>query len=104
SAPMLVGYRMLLTCLILFVLLAVGRKWTRYTRPHAIAVVAVGVLFAAHWVLFFQSIKLANASIAMLCLATASVFIALLQPLIRKTPFQPVEIAIGMIALIGVAC
>lgn len=104
GAPMLVGYRMLFTCLILCLLLTAGRKWVRYERKDFLTVLGVGVLFAIHWFLFFQSIKLANASIAMLCLATASVFIAILQPLIRKTTFQAKEITIGLIALAGVGC
>lgn len=104
NAPMLVTYRMLLTSLILFFILLLQNKWVRYERKDFIAVVKVGGLFAIHWVLFFQSVKLANASIAMLCLATASVFIALLQPLIKKTTFQIREVAIGLIALVGVAC
>lgn len=104
NAPLLVGYRMLFTCLILVVLLTAGRKWVKYKRRDFLTVVGVGVLFAIHWFFFFQSIKLANASIAMLCLATASVFIAILQPLIRKTAFRPKEIAIGLIALVGVGC
>jgi drug/metabolite transporter (DMT)-like permease len=104
DAPILVAYRMLITCLILFAILLFQKKWVRYEKKDFINVIKVGALFAIHWVLFFQSIKLANASIAMLCLATASVFIALLQPLIKKTPFKIKEVLIGLIALIGVGC
>lgn len=104
SAPILVGYRMLFTCLILVVLITLAKQWQKYEKKDFLKVVTVGVLFAIHWVCFFQSIKLANASIAMLCLATASVFIALLQPIIYKSGFKVTELLFGSIALLGVGC
>lgn len=104
SAPILVGYRMLFTCLILAAIITFSKKWVKYEKADFIKVCWVGILFAIHWVCFFQSIKLANASIAMLCLATASVFISILQPLIHKTKFKLAEFLFGSVALVGVGC
>lgn len=104
SAPILVGYRMLFTCLILAILITMQKQWQKFSKKDFATVAFVGALFAIHWICFFMSVKLANASIAMLCLATASVFIAFLQPLIYKKPFNPKELLFGGISLLGVLC
>jgi drug/metabolite transporter (DMT)-like permease len=55
-----------------------------------------------HWVAFYGSIKFANASVALVCLATASIFTSLLDPLINKSRWQPTELLIGALTLGGV--
>lgn len=40
----------------------------------------IGVLVAAHWVTFYASVKLANASVAATCTAVTPVFLAPVEP------------------------
>lgn len=65
-------------------------------------VAGIGAMFAIHWVSFYTSVKLANASIAMICLATAGVFTSILDPIYNKTKLRIEEIVISIIALLGV--
>lgn len=104
SAPVLVWYRMLITAAILALIVTQRKEWTRFTRRDLTRIVGIGLMYAVHWVAFYASIKYANASIAMVCLATASVFTALLDPLLNKGRFNRIEILLSFMAVAGVYC
>ncbi|WP_118972646.1 DMT family transporter [Taibaiella koreensis] len=104
SAPVLVWYRMIITAAILALIVTQRKEWVRFTRPDLRRVIGIGIMYAVHWVAFYASIKYANASIAMVCLATASVFTALLDPLLNKGNFNRVEILLSFMAVAGVYC
>ena len=63
----------------------------------------IGVLVTLHWVTFYASIKLANASVAATCIALAPVFTAVIEPWVARRPFRPRELALGVAVLPGVA-
>jgi drug/metabolite transporter (DMT)-like permease len=62
----------------------------------------IGVLIAIHWVCFYGSIKLANVSIALVCISSVGIFTAILEPLIFKSKFIWNDILIGLLSLIGI--
>lgn len=102
SAPVLVWYRMGLTALFLAIIIQYRHLWQKVSRKDMWRIVGIGLLFAIHWVMFYASIKLANASIALVCLSTASVFTAVIDPLLNRKKINPVEIGLSIIAIIGV--
>lgn len=102
SALTLVWWRVILTAAILAILLTVTRSWSGIRGKDAVRTAIVGGLMAIHWVAFYGSIKLANASVALICLSTASVFVALLAPLARQARFDKYEVGLGLLALAGV--
>ncbi|HVZ34029.1 MAG TPA: EamA family transporter, partial [Polyangiaceae bacterium] len=61
-----------------------------------------GVVVALHWVTFYASIKLANASVAATCMALTPVVIALIEPLIVRRGFDLRELAFGLAVVPGV--
>lgn len=63
----------------------------------------IGVLVALHWVTFYGAIKLSNASICLVCMATTSFFTAFLEPLIVKRPFRWYELLLGLLIVPGMA-
>ena len=63
----------------------------------------IGVLVGLHWVAFYGSIKLANASIALVCMATTSFFASLLEPILAKRRFQWIELLLGIGVIPGMA-
>jgi len=79
----------------------------RAVRPldrRAVAIFAgIGVIVALHWLTFYGSIKLANASVAASCMGVAPAFIALLEPLILRSRFDPRDLIVGVVAIPGVA-
>ena len=59
----------------------------------------VGAVVALHWFFFFGAIKAANISVAVICLATASLFSAFLEPLFFKRKLLGYEVLFGFIVL-----
>ena len=75
----------------------------RALSPRAIAAYGgIGLIIALHWVTFYGSIKLANASIAATCMALVSVFVALIDPIVRRRRFDPRELLFGLAVMPGV--
>src|SRR5690606_27662934 len=102
SAPVLVWYRMGLTALFIAVIIQYRKQWQKIMSKDMWRIIGIGLLYAIHWVMFYAAIKLANSSIALICLSTASVFTALIDPLVNKRKINPVEIALSIIAIVGV--
>jgi len=63
----------------------------------------VGVVVALHWLTFYGAIKLANASVAAACMGLAPVFLAVIEPLLMRTRFDPRELLLGALVVPGVA-
>lgn len=100
--PILVWYRMLLTAIMIAIIISVRKNWKPVAHKDKFTLIGVGILMAVHWVAFYGSIKFANASVALVCLSTASIFTSLLDPLINKTKWHPTELLIGAFTLSGV--
>jgi drug/metabolite transporter (DMT)-like permease len=102
SAPVLVWYRMGFTALFIAVIIQYRKQWQKIVGRDMWRIIGIGLLFAIHWVMFYAAIKLANSSIALICLSTASVFTALIDPLVNKRKINLIEIALSIIAIVGV--
>ncbi len=102
DAPVLVWYRMLLTALFMAAILWYRRQWVPIARKDMRLLALVGILMGLHWVAFYGSIKLANISIALVCLSTASIFTPLADPMINKGKHDFKELLLGSLAIIGV--
>jgi len=99
----LVWWRMLLVVAALALLPRVWRGLRALPMRLLLAYAGVGVLVALHWLTFYGAIKLANASVAATCMALATVFIALIEPLLVHRRFSWRELALGIAVLPGVA-
>jgi drug/metabolite transporter (DMT)-like permease len=62
----------------------------------------IGVLVALHWLTFYGSIKLSNASVAATCMALTPVFIALVEPFIAGRKFEARELLLGIAVIPGI--
>ena len=103
AALPLVWWRMLLVAA---ALLLVPRFWrgVRAMAPRLIAIYAgIGMLVATHWLAFYGSIKLSNASVAATCMALTPVFIAFIEPVLVRRRFEPTELVFGLAVIPGVA-
>jgi drug/metabolite transporter (DMT)-like permease len=99
----LVWWRMLLVVAALALLPRVWRG-VRAMPPRLVAAYAgIGMLVALHWLTFYGSIKLSNASVGATCMALATVFTALIEPRLARRPFSRRELALGIAVLPGVA-
>lgn len=99
---LLVWYRIMITVVTLFVILAAKKKMVRISAGYVWKLFGVGMLIALHWVCFYGSIKMANVSIGLVCFAAVGLFTALLEPLAVNKPFSIQEILLGLISLLGI--
>lgn len=99
----LVVWRMLLVALVLALVPRVWRGLTRLSPRMLLGFAGIGVVVALHWLTFYGAIKLANASVAVTCIALAPVFLALVEPLITHKRFDMRELALGIAVVPGVA-
>jgi drug/metabolite transporter (DMT)-like permease len=62
----------------------------------------IGILLALHWIAWYCSIKYANASVAVSCIACVSLFVAVLEPLITRIPFNRSNLLLGVVVIPGI--
>jgi drug/metabolite transporter (DMT)-like permease len=98
----LVFYRMLLTVVALLPIYMIQQQPSPISFKDKGKLMLIGVLIAIHWVCFYGSIKLANVSIALVCISSVGIFTAILEPLIFKSKFIWNDILIGLLSLIGI--
>lgn len=102
-ATVLVWWRVWMTSISLFFLIRFGQTLKVIPRSLILQYMGIGVIVAVHWITFFGSIKYANASIALVCLATGSFFTSILEPLMTQTKFKWYEIFLGALVIPGMA-
>ena len=88
----LVWYRMLIAFVVLLIFLIFNKKLKTIKRKNILPLIGVGAVVGLHWLFFFEAIKVANVSIAVICLATSSLFSAFLEPLFFKRKILKYEI------------
>jgi drug/metabolite transporter (DMT)-like permease len=62
----------------------------------------IGVIVALHWLAFYGSVKLANASVAATCMALAPVVTALIEPWLTGAKFERHNLLLGILVIPGV--
>lgn len=99
----LVWWRMLLVVALLALWWPVWRGLRAMPPRLILAYSGIGVLVALHWLTFYASIKLANASVGATCIALGTPMTALAEPLLARRRFSPRDLALGLAVLPGVA-
>ncbi|HAI83256.1 MAG TPA: EamA family transporter, partial [Chitinophagaceae bacterium] len=98
----LVWWRLCITVVSLWILFAWLKKITIIPRKFMLQVAGIGCILALHWLCFYGSIKYANVSIALTCLATSGLFSSVLEPLYFRTKIKLQEVFFGLMALAGI--
>lgn len=96
-----VFYRTLFASIGLFFTLLLLKKDIQITKIDAFKMLATGFIVAFHWLLFFGSARVSNVSISLVGLATASFWVAVLQPFVDNTKISLIEIGLGILVIIG---
>ena len=79
-----------------------GFKLNFSNKKDLLKVLFAGILMCAHWLTYFQSLKLSSVAIGMLSIYTYPVITTFLEPLIRKTGFNKIHLFLGILVLFGV--
>jgi drug/metabolite transporter (DMT)-like permease len=99
----LVWWRMALAAIALLLVPATW-KGIRQMPPHLIVVCCgTGVILAISWSLFYLAVKLANASVGAVGLATAPLFVAAAGPILVHRPYRRSDVLLAVIIVPGIA-
>ena len=85
----------------LFLLLM--RRWERWSWKACLRAGGVGWIVAAHWVTFFASIKASSVGLALTMLATAPLFVGLIEPLVFRRRVAWRELAVAAVVFVGIS-
>ena len=98
----LVWWRMLITTIILWIYFFYSKQIQKVSIKNFLKIASIGTILSIHWLLFYGSIKYANVSIALTCLATTGLLSAIIEPLFFRRRIDSSEILLGAFALAGI--
>lgn len=70
-------------------------------RSEIIKALGIGTIVAAHWITFFLAVKVSNVSVTLGTMASGTLFVSLIEPVLSKRKFYWVELLIGAFIVIG---
>ncbi|SNT07349.1 Permease of the drug/metabolite transporter (DMT) superfamily [Ekhidna lutea] len=98
-----VFYRTLIAAIGLFVVLKFWKRPLRInSSKHVWIILGTGALIAAHWILFFLSARISNASVCLAGMATCSLWTSLIEPISQGRKIKGFEVLLSIIAFIGI--
>ena len=100
SSLSIVWWRVLLTS-VSFMFIVSWKNLIQIPRKQVLRLALIGALISLHWLTFYGSIKLANASVSLVCLATTSFMTAILEPIMLKQKFKWYELLLGLVIVPG---
>jgi drug/metabolite transporter (DMT)-like permease len=102
-ATQLVWWRMLLVTVALACVPRVWRALKGIPLRQMLVFAGIGGVVALHWLAFYGSVKLANASVAATTMALAPAVTALIEPVITGSRFERHNLLLGILVIPGVA-
>ncbi len=101
EATHVVFYRMGLAFIGLIIFLKLARWDFKALFKSKVKFLATGLITAAHWVFFFESIDVSNVSICLATMSSTSLFVALLEPWLFKRKVRLIELFFGGLIIVG---
>ncbi|MGZ5245784.1 MAG: DMT family transporter [Flavitalea sp.] len=102
NEALLVWYRLLLTCIALWIIFLLSKKKDSVPTKVRFSIYAVGFIAALHWITFYGSIKYSNVSVALVCFSSIGFFTAIMEPVILRKRINFVELFLGLMTIAGI--
>jgi drug/metabolite transporter (DMT)-like permease len=102
NAVQMVWYRVMIASIALFAYFLFSKTSIKVTRIQFFKFFITGSIVAIHWILFFHAIKVANVSVSLICLSSVTLFIAILEPLVKKQRISKADIFVGLLIILGI--
>ena len=97
----LVWYRMLFASVIMTFVVLFNKEKVKVPFNILVGFIVSGIIIAAHWLTFYQAIKVSNVSITLACLSTGAFFASILEPIFYKRKVIWYELLFGIIVVVG---
>ena len=99
KALYLVWWRVLITSVSLLLILSFLKISFSVSKKDLFTFLGIGFLIGIHWLCFYGSVKLSNASFTLICMATTSFFTSLLEPLFFRRKIIWIETLLGFLMI-----
>ena len=99
----LVWYRISIAFVSLAFFLLIKKQLFSISWRNFFGILGVGALVTIHWLCFFKSIKVSTVSVAVVCMATSSLFSALIEPIFFKRKLLAYEVIMGIVVVVALA-
>lgn len=103
DAEPLVFWRVTLGGVSTALFLSMRRRWETWDLRSALKAGGIGWIVAAHWVTFFASIKASSVGLALTMLATAPLFVGLVEPWVYRRKLAWRELAVAAVVFVGIS-
>ncbi|MBP6448530.1 MAG: DMT family transporter [Saprospiraceae bacterium] len=97
----IVWWRVLITSISLFFLISLGKKLKNLSAKQIKIYIIIGIIIGLHWICFYGSVKLANASVCLICMSTTSLFTSVIEPFWARTKFNKLNLFMGFLVIPG---
>ncbi len=103
SAISLVWWRVMIASISLLFFIRFGLALRALPAKTLILFMGIGCIVALHWICFYGSIKLANASIALITMATTTFFTSLVEPVLTDKKFSFFDVFVSILIIMAMA-
>ena len=97
----MVFYRTLLAALGMGLVILITKGSFKIAPADALKLVLIGFIVAFHWLAFFGSARVSNASVSLVGFATNSLWAALLEPWLNRNRIKKFELLLGLVVIVG---
>lgn len=97
----MVFYRTLLAALGMGVVILWTKGNFKVSITEGILLILVGFIVCLHWLAFFGSARVSNASVSLVGFATNSLWAAMLEPWLNRNKIKKFELLLGVVVVIG---
>lgn len=99
----IICFRSLVCAAAMFLFMRAIKASVRVKEPRHYAVMAfLGILLCAHWLTYFQALKVSSAAVANFALQTHPVITALIEPLVFREKFRKADLALAALVFVGI--
>jgi drug/metabolite transporter (DMT)-like permease len=97
----MVIYRTLTAAIAMGLLLWIGKYSFAVSHKNLQALLFIGFVVALHWITFFVSARVSNASVSLVGIATGSLWASVLDPLFNRRKVRGYEVLLGLLVIVG---
>lgn len=102
NSNVIVWWRLFFAVLLYSLVPGVVSKCRKLPRAQIKKIMLVGCIVGLHWLLFYASIALSNASVGAICISTLSLFTALFEPFMHKKRVSFTDLGFGLMVIPGI--
>lgn len=103
SAAGITVYRSVIAFVLLYIFNLIIRAASKLSNREKIQLLLTGMVLGVHWWCFFASIKYSTVSIALVCIASGPIFVAIIQPFVDKVRIKKTQLILGSASIVALA-